>query len=172
MRFKNESEMVKYFQKQLDNGNTEAFKSSKNNMNGIPVVSKTELQEAAVILKEYLYKRIKDYFDSYDPSVYERTGKFLDSLEVEPIQVDGVQSYRVFFDNSKVIRDSMFGGSPGFLPDLLDSGWTVGENVSFRNIPHLGFFEGAGFISNAIADAENDERFKGINITFNAGSPF
>ncbi len=172
MRFKSSSDMARYIQQQINSGNTDALKSFKDKKGNaaIPVVSSSELQEAADALKQYLYNRLKDYFDSYSPVEYQRTGKLLESLRVEPVTRDGVQSYRVFFDQSGAVRDSLWDGQPqGDLPALLNDGYQVSSGWH-RGIEHFGFFEGFGFIQNAMDDALVDPRFKGVKIEYNAGS--
>ncbi len=170
MRFKHANDIGKFIQSKLNSGDIGALKGFKDAKgNALPLVSQTELEEAANALKDYLYNRIKDYFDSYDPSVYERTGAFLESLQVEPVTRDGIQSFRVFFGEGAV-RDSLWDGQPqGDLPALLNDGYQVSSGWH-KGIPHFGFFEGFGFIQSAIDDAAIDDRFKNLRIINNSGS--
>ena len=125
-------------------------------------MTKQDLEQAAKALRNYLLTHIKRYLDSYDPTIYERTGQLLDSIQVE---LTG-NTARVYFDNSKIMRDSLFdGGEQGDSLLSLDKGWKVIKGVWFKDIEHFGYFDGVGFIRSALADAQSDKRFENIIIT-------
>ena len=146
MRFKNASDITKYYQKLVNEGRADELKASISGAVAgatISLVSEKELKEAADALKGFLLSHIKRYFDSYSPVIYQRSGEFLNSIMVEITKDSGKLRARVYFDSSKTIRDSFFdGGAQGDTVLLLDRGWQVQKDVWFKDIEHFGYFDG------------------------------
>ena len=137
--------------------------------------NESDLRQLAEILKGYLKKWIRNYFDNYTPTFYgvrvrqdmaheRQTRNFENSILVRTTEVNGQLSAEVYFDVKKAYRDSLFENEPkGFIPSLLNNGWYV-KNGTHRGIPHFGHFYGARFIEATIADAQQDPRFEGVDI--------
>ena len=166
-QIRNMSELIKAVQHDINSGKT--VKNAKGSTLGI--VTEAKLKEAAEALKEYLQKWIRNYFDNYSPAIDNRTGQFLDSVMVEVTSTGGKLSSRVYFDDSKSYRDSLWGGSQAYIPATLNDGWQV-KSGWHKNIHHFGYFEGARFMEAAVEEAKNDPRFKGINIVMHTDNPW
>lgn len=169
IKINNMNELIKDFKTRINGGDKTAIDSLKSeNGIGFSKINKDVLKTAAEALKFYLQKWILNYYNSYYPSVYPRTGQFYDSLLVNVTSIDGKLTAKVYFDDNKVIRDSIWTDKnpnqpKGYLPALLNDGWKVTKG-GHKDIHRFGFFEGTHFIEAAIKDAENDPKFKNIHI--------
>ena len=168
-RFRNCNDITKYYQNLVNTGRVDELKSSLSKADtegfSIELVSEKELTEAANALKGYLQNFLKQYFDSYDPKIYERTGGLLNSIIVDVVQNGDKLQARLTFDPTSITGKSVFeGGSDGDKVLLLDQGWQVTKDVWFKDIEHFGFFDGIGFIKNAVDSALSDPRFTNIEI--------
>ena len=171
IKVRNMTELAKDIQKRLNNDDISTLGSLKTKdgvsfakSTGFVKVTETKLEAAAEALKEYLYKWMKHYFDTYEPKIYQRTGRFLESLLVEVINYGSKLWARVYFDDGKSYRESLWQGQPqGYLPALFNDGWQV-QKGWHRDIPHFGYFGGAGFIESAVAEAKKDKQFRGMKI--------
>lgn len=135
-------------------------------------MTRENLREAAESLEDYLRGWIQDYFDSYTPTVYKRTGRLLESIQSTVISENGKLKAIVYFGNDGAIRDSLWEGQPrGYVPALLNDGWAV-KNGWHQNINHFGFQDGFGFMEFAVAEAKRDPRFKNIDIEIIKASSF
>jgi hypothetical protein len=120
------------------------------------------LEEYVLALAEQLKDCIQYFLDlyyiEYYPSVYNRTYELQQALEVSNIvniSTDAQSlSINLDFNDSLSWGNSIFNGSDGYKPILIDQGWQVEKDVWFKNIEHFGFQSGAHFIENGI------ERFK------------
>lgn len=113
------------------------------------------LKEAADLLSKILQRKVQDYYDSYKPVEYQRTYQFLNSIRISPVKHDGDKLHiEVYFDKNMATHPSIFGGESGFVPILLNEGWTWNKKTGpYR----LAFYEGFHFIEKAI------EEFNKIN---------
>jgi len=175
VRFSNKADMVKAFSKDMKAGN---MGKSLINAGGdsYDEVTGRNLESAAVMLRSIIQKNLHNYF-THNISAsaagwgdYQgRTGKLIDSVSVEMLSHDKA---RVYFGEG-AWRDSLwYGGSQrGYLPELLNDGWHVTSGWHM-DIKDFGYFDGIGFIDDAIEEARNDPMFQGIEIIPALNSPF
>lgn len=122
---------------------------------------KRNLEEAANLLKSLLQQKLQDYYDSYEPLVYERTYALLNSLRVDAVQQKGaLLSIKVYFDDSAT-HPSLFGGEAGFTPTLINEGWSWSNGM---NIYHLSHYEGFHFVERALEAFDEQNRW-GFKVT-------
>jgi len=168
------NDLIGNIQKKINSGDKRALASVTGRAGkSLSNTLDKKLESTANDMKNILQKWIEYYFRLYTPSIYRRTGAFVNSLEVEVSPSDnGLPQARVFFGKGAV-RDSLWHGSSqqGYLPALLNDGWRV-KGGWHRNIPHFGHFQGVGFMESAVAEAKNNPRFAGIEIVLNLNSPY
>lgn len=109
-----------------------------------------------------LQGRIDAYYNSYSPILYQRTDNFRNNtLRKSPVTVlpDGSYSVSVYFDSEASTYDGLpdyvENNPPGFVPLLIDSGWTVDPvHTSMYGTPnkneHFGHFAGFDIIDHAV----------------------
>ncbi|KAA9007390.1 hypothetical protein F4V43_02565 [Paenibacillus spiritus] len=123
------------------------------------------LNEAAQLLEKLLYEQLQAYYDSYTPTVYERTYGLLNSLRISPItQVGNELQINVYFDRSMATHPSIFDGEDGYVAKLLNDGWQWRKNPA--NIYRLSRYEGFHFIEKAIDEFNSRNRW-GFKISKN-----
>ena len=121
---------------------------------------RTILDEEAEKLRKILLKYISAYYDSYTPTVYERTMGLLNSLRVDAVKKDGNNiSVRLWFDDNAV-HPSVFGDDQddGFVAILIDTGWQVSRGWH-KDISHFGFQEGAHFVKNSVDEYNANNQY-------------
>lgn len=109
-----------------------------------------EMQQVAEEMKECVEREIGAYYRSYSPNQYERTGKFLESVEVlevtqEPDRLEATIGY-----NQDASHPSLYGGS-GYVPTLINSGWRWKKTPKNGHIERFTYFGGDHFADRAIA---------------------
>lgn len=127
------------------------------------------LREEALKLKAYVWAELREYYNSYTPTMYRRTYGLLNSLEVDKnVRVrNNVAIMDVYF-NERALGVSMF-GNRGFhrtmgKATLIDKGWRVRKNVWFRKINHFGFQKGFNFINKSIKEFKNYMMANGLKL--------
>lgn len=118
------------------------------------------LRSEAKRLKQLIEKYIQQYYDSYYPIEYDRTGAMGKAVRVET-NIDDLH-IAVYFDDS-AYHPSVFNSQYlRFVPTLMDSGWAwKNQTVS---IYRFSFFEGEHFIQKAIDEFNQNNKYK-FNIT-------
>lgn len=110
-------------------------------------------------LQRYLIEEINAYLDSYSPVQYQRTGAWLESIKVNPIQQNGKEySASITFEDSLAYHDSLFGGEQGYVPWLFEVGYHWDESKQPR-IPRLSDFDGIHYIKRSVERWNRDNKF-------------
>ncbi|MNH66529.1 hypothetical protein D3C73_185620 [compost metagenome] len=113
------------------------------------------LNDAAKLLKDIMQEELQNYYDSYTPTVYERTYGLLNSLRISPLNRIGNQmQIKVYFDIDAATHESIFGGEPGYAAMLLNEGWSWHDKPGPYRLAH---YEGFRFVEKSI------ERFVAMN---------
>ncbi len=116
------------------------------------------MQEEGNRLKDLIQKYIDEYYDSYTPTQYKRTYSFKNSLRIETVKQEGdILSVRIYFDESMAFYESLFGGEDGYVPRLIDEGWTWKDTTA--GAYRLSNYEGFGFVDKAISEYEKDNPY-------------
>ena len=171
MQIKTMDDLLKAFRKDLASGEVSITDSLRDASGAsLSEVSRKGLEDGAQALAEYLREWIQKLYDSYSPTEYfenKRTGLLKASVKTV-VEVDnGELVGKVYFDDALAWRDSFMDKQPrGYLPRLLNTGWKVRANVSFKDKYHMGHYNGYGFMQGAIEDAMSDPRLDGIQIEF------
>lgn len=109
-----------------------------------------ELKRHAAILAECIYHEMNAFYDSYAPTVYDRSYELYNSLQIDrtvKMTSKGCQlSIGVSFNERALhqsLEDKMVNTAW-----LLNDGWKT--HGSFANIPYFGYREATNFIEHAI----------------------
>jgi hypothetical protein len=128
-------------------------------------VLKKELHRFADILQQ----KIDEYFESYQPRVYDRGnhgGDLRHALTVDDVcelSATGKSITCRILINDNAIHNSILDGSEANAFWLLNEGWEVQKNVWFKDIYRFGYYEGAHFVENAVDEFERTNKY-GIKI--------
>lgn len=118
------------------------------------------LREAGKELEKYLKDELNSYLDSYEPSVYDRTGNTLKSFRVSDPKKISINewSIEIYFDDGLANHPSVFGGDQpdGYTPWLLHTGWRT-KLDSTLDKENFTRFKGTNYITKAV------ERFNRSN---------
>jgi tRNA nucleotidyltransferase (CCA-adding enzyme) len=165
IRFNNVKEIEKYYQKQLSAGNLKVFKDIKTKGGKtLDVEISADLESAANALQNMIQNNLANYFRHYDPVAYHpRTGEFANSVMVE---MTSDKEAKVYFGPGATRSERR-----AYLPALWNDGWKH-KSGSHKDVYRFGWFEGTGFIDDAIEEAKKDKRFANIQITPVYGSPY
>lgn len=130
---------------------------------------KKALRESARLLEKYMKEELNRYFDSYTPSVYERTGNTLKSFRVSEPRKVGLNdwSIEIYFDDGLANHPSVMGQEEGYTPWLLEVGWNIEDKVGYSR-PMFTKHSGIGYIKKAVSrfNSSNPHGFK-VNVNFN-----
>lgn len=122
------------------------------------------LEQEARRLLNFIQKRINEYYDSYQPVMYDRTYGLM-AMRIEDFTdmsvVNGTATIRINFDELEIQAHSIFGDDSTAYNtvELINNGWKVRDGLWFSDIEHLGFQSGAHFIENGIADFNADNPY-------------
>jgi hypothetical protein len=134
--------------------------NSSHGQNSVIVESqiKQVLSDAGRELEHLMIEELNNYFDSYEPKVYKRTGNTIASIRVgEPRKISINQwSLDITFDESLANHPSVFGQEQGYTPWLLEVGWNI-ENKVVYSRPMFTKHPGTHYIQKAV------ERFNANN---------
>lgn len=112
-------------------------------------------------LKDMIQRYISEYYDSYQPSWYHRTGNFSRSFNVDDVvEIDVVNNeMRIYllFNNDLAYHPSIFGGNPGYVPLLLNYGFQWENDTIHRE--HLSYYGGFHFVEKGISDFKQDNPY-------------
>lgn len=138
--------------------------AGQNTMTTSGMTVKQILEQEARRLLNCIQKRINEYYESYNPVVYQRTyGLFAMRVEdfIDMTMMNGTASIKIDFDKADIQAHSIFGdgGDAYNTVELINSGWQVKEGVWFSDIEHFGHQDGAHFIENGIADFNADNPY-------------
>ena len=135
------------------------------------------LKSEVLRLKNCIQKRIDEYMDSYSPVLYERTGRFQNSLYVDDIvDVDIVgnkisMSLKFGSGAYHMSGDGINGwegtGEQVNVAILLEYGYQVQKDVWFKNIENFGYRKSGRFIQHGIDDFNKQNPYK-IKIDYNS----
>lgn len=119
--------------------------------------------------KDILQSHINSYYSSYHPHIYERGkhgGNLRKSIKVDEIcklsSKDKLITCRVLI-NENAIHDSVATGKKANAFWLINDGWKVKKEVPFKGIYRFGYYEGAHFVEDAIAEFQKTNPY-GIKI--------
>ena len=122
--------------------------------------------------KDILRKYIVAYYNSYSPVVYKR-GKFggnlLGSIEVDDIvkiSSNGTMLYCDVLVNENAIHTSIVTKEDNNIFFMFNDGWQVNKDVWFKDIPRFGYFEGVGYIEQAVKEFEDTDKY-GFTVIIN-----
>lgn len=150
--FKNLSDLSKYVDKQQGNITVNKVQLTQ--------ILERELKR----LEGYIKEEIQNYLNSYTPTVYERTGNWMESVRISPVtQVGNYLQASIYFDNALANHPSLFGGEPGYVPWLMEVGWHWRDDKQPRTY-RLSDFEGTHYIAKAV-ERFNSENRHGIKVT-------
>jgi hypothetical protein len=111
------------------------------------------LRESAQELEKLLKDELNAYFNSYDPVVYERTGRTLQSFRVSDPKKISINNWsiEIYFDDGLANHPSVFGGDQpdGYTPWLLNTGWR-NKLDSTLDIENFTRFKGTNYVTNAV----------------------
>jgi len=122
------------------------------------------LEQEARRLLNFIQKRINEYYESYQPVMYERTyGLFAMRIEdfTDMSVINGTASIKINFDELEIQAHSIFGDDSTAYNtvELINNGWQVRDGLWFSNVEHLGFQKPARFIENGIVDFNADNPY-------------
>ncbi len=119
---------------------------------------------------EILRAEVLRYYNSYEPSIYNRHWGMYNSIRIDPVEIKNNRiSIRVYFEPNMATHKSLFGGRSGFAPGLINYGWSWKRK---RGPYRLAYYEGFHFMRKAI-DRWNRENKYGLQIQstwFHGGS--
>ena len=126
-------------------------------------------------LYDCIQKRINDYYDSYEPTVYDRTWRFHGALYAEDlvdIRINGNQvELSVKFHPDLAYHDTWTANGNGYVPILLNYGFTNERLKNYlgldEHVEHLTHLKPQLFIENGILDW-NRQNSLGIQIDVTA----
>ena len=127
------------------------------------------LQKESGRLKDILQQKIEDYYNSYSPVVYKRGqhgGNLRDALSVDDVCTISANGMKLIMNvniNENAIHNSILDGSEANAFWLLNDGWSVKEDVWFKNIYRFGHYEGAHFVEHAVEEFESTSKY-GIKV--------
>lgn len=119
---------------------------------------KRMLEREANLLAQCIQEALDEYYASYEPKVYERReyrghpNPLRKGIKVNPVKViysGGSKKYSVAinFAEDNAMHPSIFNGEPGFVPNLLNYGWSW----KTRTGPYrLAYYEGSHFVEKGI----------------------
>jgi hypothetical protein len=126
-----------------------------------------KLKIAADHLANCIQWRINEFYDSYEPVVYERTYNMYNSLRVEDIadiRVSGnTLSISLIFDEG-ANHESLFEEASVNTAFLMNYGYQVHKEVWFKDIEYFGWRKGFHFIEKGIEDFNSTNKL-GIRIS-------
>ena len=129
-------------------------------------IVKKEIMTLEMLLKEELQK----YFNSYNPTVYERTGATMDSITVNEPYVEGdFICAEITFEEVQAYHPSVIGEDQefGYTPWLLELGWDIEDKVS---PPRMMFTQHPGtmYIATAVSRYNRQNKY-GIKVSVYRG---
>ena len=135
-------------------------------------VNTDPLYDESVILKKFVEKRLKEYYETYTPSNnrkkgYFRTGRLLRSVRVhgDPRKINDKKITATVYFSEGANGRSLWGGNASWKATLIDKGWKVKKPVWFKNVPHFGFYSGSHFIDKAIKDYKDYAKQRGVKVS-------
>lgn len=112
-----------------------------------------------------LFTMVQDNIDAYyadpmfTPVKYQRTGDWANSLRISDPVIEGDIAYiTVYFDEALANHPSLWGGADGFVPWLMNVGWSINWSHSYR-IPRLSDMEGTHYLSDAVEAFNNSNQY-------------
>jgi hypothetical protein len=117
---------------------------------------KQALNSEAQRLQTYLVEEINDHLNNFIPEYYHRTGAWLESIRVNPVQqIGNAFIITITFDDEFAYHPSVAGGDDGYVPWLMEVGW---KNHDYKT-PHFQGFEGTHYIKKAVERWNADNKF-------------
>lgn len=114
---------------------------------------KAILKDAGKRLKQLMINELEKYYESYEPTVYIRTGYTVQSIHVgEPKKISyNKWGLAITFDERLANHPSYIDQNQpdGYTPWLLEVGWSISDKVGFYK-PMFTEHAGTHFISHAI----------------------
>jgi len=164
--FKDLSDIGKYYEAELKKGNKAVMRelNVKDNDESevVPMLSEHELRQAAEELKRFINKYIQNYYDSYSPKVYTRTGGLKRALTVDTVIVDGpdgTQGIGLYFNEADNTGYSIFSGESVSKAQKINDGWHVSRGPH-RNIELFGYQAPYSFIQKGIREFYMNSKYR------------
>lgn len=126
---------------------------------------KQNLEKAVDYLYDCMNDQIREYYNSYSPSIYERSFKFRNSLYADDFINARVVGNRielsVSFRDSMSYHENLFKDHKSYVPALINFGWKAPklESLIGRKIDRFTEYDGFHMVEKAI-------------LQFNAQNPF
>lgn len=105
-------------------------------------------------LRDMILDNLNAYYKSYTPIMHERTGQLFDMFNDVYVNVENGKAHITFKSDAYQINAVKSSPHMSFIPVLLNYGWNVGGSDNPRARSYFEYFEGTGFITDAI-DAFN-----------------
>lgn len=116
---------------------------------------------------QILQEEIDEWYDSYNPFVYERTGWMRKSIyanDYVDVSVSGTHLSVQIKYSDKAMHDSLWGGGKVNTLLLMNNGYQVSSGWH-KNIPYFGYREGGHFLESTVERFNKDNYF-GVQILF------
>ena len=139
----------------------------KLRLNNGKTIEETLISEANRFV-EILRNEILSWYGSYSPTMYNRTYGMAASIyadNVVSVDVDA-QHFSIAINHSGSAFSPGLWGSGANKLLLMNSGYSVGSDVWFKNIPMFGYRSGGKFLESALGKFNASNSF-GINVTAN-----
>lgn len=113
------------------------------------------------------------YYNSYKPSIYQRTGRFQTSMYAEDIVdarvIENTIQLSILFNDNLAMHRSIFNEHDSFVPALMNFGWNAPklEKLIGESVYRFTHFDGVHFIEKGINDF-NKTNSLGIRINVSA----
>ena len=125
------------------------------------------LQAEAQRFVQILREEITRWYATYSPIMYGRTFGMLSSIYADAVQVDiDSQHFRININYSGSAFSPGLWGSGANKLLLMNSGYAVGKDVWFKDIPNFGYRSGGHFLESALARF-NASNSLGVQVTSN-----
>lgn len=118
------------------------------------------LKSEANRLVTLIQSNINDYYHSYAPRKYHRTGRLTNAFTVDDLCSVSAKGMTITVRvNNCAIHNSIIDGSPSNALWLMDRGWHVRDDVWFSDIYRFGYYEGAHFIESAVDEFKSTTKY-------------
>lgn len=149
-QFRTWSSLSDYLQK--SSSGTEKILKAQNNLRQI-------FEDELRTLYEIIQDNISEYYASYTPSIYKRTEQWMEAFTIEPIIYEGnVMKLEITTVPEYGYHPSLWGGDDGFVPWLMEAGWSINWSHPYR-INRLSDFEGTHYLSNSIVEFNETNKY-------------
>ena len=147
----------------------------------LAVEIKKYVNQLGQLLIDCVESSLQDYYESYYPKIYTRrldigmeNWDLIHALDIvseaEINLTTNTCDIRLYFKSPNAYGTSLFGGEDGYLPELINSGWSVGYDKWFHHIHRFGYYEGNHYIDNGIDEFNNQVNDPNVTVTLTRDS--